>query len=117
MSKWSKRVLYTVLAAIGFYFLVIFIFMPIGARLNKPYKWKTLPFGQSRQLVHNYLGTPDSIGLRDVWFVTRGNGKYRLEVYYNGFTQADGYRLFFSYDKDIFRDYYLIESSFVSENK
>lgn len=115
MRKWGRRLLITLLAAAGFYLLVVFVFMPIGARLNKPYRWKNIPFGQSRDLVHEYLGTPDSIGRRDIWFVSRGNGKYRLEVYYDALTRANGYRVFFNYNKDVFRNYYLIESSDAAE--
>lgn len=115
MRKWVRRLLITLLAGVGLYLLLVFVFMPLGARLNKPYKWNNIPFGQSRDLVHDYLGTPDSIGRRDIWFVSRANGKYRLEVYYDGLTRANGYRIYFDYKKDIFRNYYLIESSVAAE--
>lgn len=117
MRKLFKRLGYLILVGIGIYLLLVFFIIPFAAKLDKPVKWNKIPFSQARTIVHEYLGSPDSSGVKDVWYRKSTYGMYKLEVYYNAMSNASKYRMFFSYKYDLFYEYQLLESSYANETE
>ena len=95
MKKWMIiTVLLLALLAGGF--LTMFkVIMPRSATMLVPAKWRNIPLGQNRTIVHKYLGQPLAGNVaEDNWENKLNNNKrYVLTVRYNADTIAGSYHI------------------------
>lgn len=97
--------------------LTLFVAIPRGAALTVPYKWRNIPLGYQRNILHQYLGnttTPDTVYTathRDEWIAYRNNGLYQLQVQYGTDSIATHYQLWFTYRLGFIRKKYLLKEA------
>jgi hypothetical protein len=95
MKNWVIIVLFLFLFLLGGFFFFIKTIAPRAAAVFIPIKWQNIPLGESKTVVHNYLGEPDTvIAANDHWeHKLNANKKYLLDIMYSGDTLCVSYKL------------------------
>jgi hypothetical protein len=95
MKKWIIIIGLMLALLIGGYVVVFKLIVPKTAAAFIPVKWKNIPLGEKRVIVHEYLGKPASRGIgRDRWFHRLSDHKwYGLFLQYDTNMTAKKYRI------------------------
>jgi hypothetical protein len=95
MKQWLIIIGLLLLLLAGGYFAAMKMTLPKAARAFIPVKWQNVPLGQSKRIVHEYLGEPDTvINGKEYWRQQLNSMKqYVLGVTYSGDTMSAGYRV------------------------
>lgn len=85
MKQWLVIVGLLLMLLVAGFFVATNMIMPKAATAFVPVKWQNIPLGQNRNIVWEYLGSPDSTSGATDWWQHRLNDskKYWLTVYYH----------------------------------
>jgi hypothetical protein len=102
MKKWLIIIVLLLLLLLGGFFFFVKTIAPKAAVVFIPIKWQNIPVGESKTVVLNYLGEPDTvIAATDHWeHKLNANKKYLLDIMYSGDTLCVSYKL--TYNLNIF---------------
>lgn len=100
MKSWIKYITIIILVLLIGGLLAVNYAVPKLAVWAMPYKWKHIPVGEKKDIVHEYLGPPlqDSLWSTkgEEWNIKRVSKKYVLKITYNKDTVAQDYKLYYS---------------------
>lgn len=115
IRKWSFILISACIVLWGIYVFLYGWVVPKTAVLTIPRKWKMIPLGQSKIVVHGYLGEPAVTNdPADRRYEQWGNGSkqklYLLRVYYVSDTIAAAYSIHYQLSNKLVSRDYLVDS-------
>jgi hypothetical protein len=95
MKKWLIIIAVLLVILIGAYLAIFKMAVPKAAEAFIPLKWQNIPLGQSKTVVHHYLGEPDTVvNGKEYWEQHLNSAKkYVLDVEYLKDTISGSYRV------------------------
>ncbi|MDE3252919.1 MAG: hypothetical protein KGO92_08930 [Bacteroidota bacterium] len=111
-----KIVFWIILSALLIWGLWLFLFSWVVPKMSYaaiPQKWKHLPVMQSRNILHDYLGTPEELSgtnNRETWIAGSSAKQYRLSVYYLNDTLVGSYAIHYRLQKKWISRSFLVDT-------
>jgi hypothetical protein len=113
INKKAGVLIIILITIISLKFLVFDFVVPKTAAFTMPYKWKTIPLRQTKEIVRGYFGEPlpAQNALSDKWANGSKGKMYFLQVYYINDTIASAYSIHYQYKNWFGSRDYLIDSN------
>ena len=115
IRNWSLATISLLVILWGIYAFLFGWVVPKTASLSVPRKWNMIPLGQSKNIVHGYLGEPAVVNelkypRYEQWVNGSKRKLYLLRIYYASDTLAEAYTIHYQYKNYQESRNYLIDS-------
>lgn len=110
-SRWLIAFLFLAAFITAAYLLSFDFLVPRTAGFGVPKRWRNIPLGQTRESVHEYLGTPTGErAASELWNAGTNTKQYQLIVYFPD-SVATGYSIRYLYNSKLVSRSYLLDSN------